>query len=216
MVICGDKELLIMEKSFYTPSEKIATKLQELANVMQEKFDNKIICSNYSFGELSVTVNKDSLLDVITFLRNDPRYLFRQLSDITAVDYPEKENRFTLVYQLLSLSFNLRVRIKIEITESYVVPSVFNQYSNADWLEREVFDMFGIYFSDHPDLRRILTDFGFEGYPLRKDFPLSGHTEVYFDKETQQVKYKPVELEQEYRNFSSINPWLNLDKNKSN
>lgn len=205
-----------MKKSFYTPSENIIAKLKELDNVMQEKFANKIASSNYNFGELTITIDKDILLEVIAFLRDDSRYLFRQLSDITAVDYPEREHRFTLVYQFLSLSSNLRIRIKTEISENYVVPSVFNYYSNADWLEREVFDMFGIYFSDHPDLRRILTDFGFEGYPLRKDFPLSGHTEVYFDEETQQVKYKPVELEQEYRNFSSVNPWISFDKKEEN
>lgn len=200
-----------MKKSFYIPSENIANKLNELLNTLKQKFPNKILESNYSFGDLVVTINKESLLEIIAFLKDDSLYLFRQLTDITAVDYPNKGNRFTVVYQLLSLSFNLRLRLKIEIPENYIVDSIFTSYSNADWLEREVFDMFGIYFKNHPDLRRLLTDFGFEGYPLRKDFPLSGHTEIYFDETEKQVKYKPVDLENKYRDFSSINPWLDLD-----
>lgn len=203
-----------MKQSFYIPSENIANKLNELISIMQQKFSSKIIESSHSFGDLVVTVDKESLLEVIAFLKDDSGYLFRQLTDVTAIDYPNKENRFTVVYQLLSLSFNLRLRLKIEIPENYIVDSLFNRYSNADWLEREVFDMFGIYFKNHPDLRRLLTDFGFEGYPLRKDFPLSGHTEIYFDEKEKQVKYKPVDLENKYRDFSSINPWLDLENKK--
>lgn len=203
-----------MKQSFYIPSENIANKLNELISIMQQKFSSKIIESSHAFGDLVVTVDKESLLEIIAFLKDDSGYLFRQLTDVTAIDYPNKENRFTVVYQLLSLSFNLRLRLKIEIPENYIVDSLFNSYSNADWLEREVFDMFGIYFKNHPDLRRLLTDFGFEGYPLRKDFPLSGHTEIYFDEKEKQVKYKPVDLENKYRDFSSINPWLDLENKK--
>ncbi|KAL0263873.1 UNVERIFIED_CONTAM: hypothetical protein PYX00_011174 [Menopon gallinae] len=201
-----------MNKSFYTPNVKILDKLEYLVDILIKRFNEKIISSSVIYNELTVNINKENLLEVIAFLRDDSQLLFRQLTDITAVDYLKKCKKFTVVYQLLSLSFNLRIRIKIDIPQNYIVPSLFNYYSNADWLEREVFDMFGIYFNEHPDLRRILTDFGFEGHPLRKDFPLSGFTEVYYDENDQEVKYKPVELENEYRNFSSINPWMGICK----
>ncbi|MGV3278166.1 NADH-quinone oxidoreductase subunit C [Rickettsiales bacterium LUAb2] len=198
--------------SYYMPNEKIITSLNELVTLLQEKFKDSLIGYSLEFQELTIKIKKDNLLEIISFLKDDPKYLFRQLIEVTAVDYPENNKRFVLVYQLLSLAFNLRIRVKTEISENEVVPSLYSYYNNADWLEREVFDMFGIYFSNHPDLRRILTDFGFEGFPLRKDFPLSGHTEVYYDQKEQKVKYKPIKLENEYRDFKSVNPWLDLKK----
>lgn len=198
--------------AFYMPNEKIKSSLQGIYDILLEKFgDNSIVSYEFKFDELSIKIAKDSLLEVISFLKDNNKFLFRQLIDITAIDFPNNKKRFTMVYSLLSLAFNIRVRIKFDVAENDSVESITSYYYNADWLEREVFDMFGIYFLNHPDLRRLLTDFGFDGFPLRKDFPLSGFTEIYFDKEEQKVKYKPLELEQEYRDFKSINPWL--DKN---
>ena len=160
-----------------------------------------------AFGELTLTCPTGRIVDLLALLRDNPAYRFAQLIDITAVDYPEREQRFEVVYHLLSLTRNRRVRIKIAADEDTPVPSVTAVYPCADWFEREVFDMFGIFFSGHPDLRRILTDYGFHGYPLRKDFPMTGYTEVRYDEQLKRVIYEPVKLNQEFRQFDFLSPW---------
>ena len=158
-------------------------------------------------GELTVTVQRDKIEQVLTFLRDDPACKFTTLIDICGVDYPQRNERFEVVYHLLSMHQNHRIRVKIATDEETPVPSVQGIYPVANWFEREAFDMYGIVFSDHPDLRRLLTDYGFEGYPLRKDFPLTGYVEVRWDEEQGRVVYEPVELVQEYRDFDFMSPW---------
>ena len=152
-------------------------------------------------------IDENNLSEVILFLKTNAKTKFRQLIDITAVDFPEKEIRFKLVYLLLSHEFNQRLIIEMEIKEKEIVSSITSIFPSANWMEREVFDMYGIDFKDHPDLRRILTDYGFEGHPLRKDFPLTGHNEVRYSQENKKVIYEPVKLEQNYRNFDYESPW---------
>ena len=163
--------------------------------------------SEIKFQQLFIDIEVEDLSSVILFLKTNSRCKFKQLIDITAVDYPEKEQRFKIVYFLLSHENNLRIIININIDEKALVPSITKIFPSANWMEREVFDMYGISFKDHPDLRRILTDYGFKGYPLRKDFPLTGHTEVRYSEEDKKVIYEPVKLEQEYRKFDSESPW---------
>jgi NADH-quinone oxidoreductase subunit C len=158
-------------------------------------------------GEYRIECEINLLPSVLKMLRDDEMLSFRQLSDLTAVDYPEREKRFELIYQLLSTAHNFRVRVCVAIDEDEVAPSVVDLFSSANWAEREVWDMFGIYFSDHPDLRRLLTDYGFEGHPLRKDFPLSGYVEVRYSDSQRRVVYEPVHLTQEYRDFDFLSPW---------
>lgn len=160
-----------------------------------------------AFGELTVTVNLTSLLDLMGFLKADPATRMTSLVDITAVDHPEQVNRFDVVYHLLSMYTNGRIRVKTQVTETGMVPSLIPVYPAANWFEREVFDLFGILFSGHPDLRRILTDYGFRGHPLRKDFPTTGYTEVRYDEVQKRVVYEPVKLTQEYRQFDFMSPW---------
>ena len=163
--------------------------------------------STISFDQLFVDVDIEDLSSTILFLKTNSKCRFKQLIDITAVDYPEKEKRFKIVYLLLSHENNLRIVININIDEKTIVPSITKIFPSANWMEREVFDMYGISFKDHPDLRRILTDYGFEGHPLRKDFPLTGHTEVRYSEEKKKVVSEPVKLDQEYRNFDFESPW---------
>jgi len=158
-------------------------------------------------GELVFNVARDSIVKVLTFLRDDVNCQFKMLMELCGVDYPEREDRFDIVYCLLSLTLNQRVKVKIQTNTSSSVPSVANVYSAANWWEREAWDLFGIYFSDHPDLRRILSDYGFEGHPLRKDFPLTGYVELRYDDEQKRVVYEPVKLSQEFRNFDFLSPW---------
>jgi NADH-quinone oxidoreductase subunit C len=158
-------------------------------------------------GELTLRVRADQIVPVLTFLRDDPRCQFTTLVDICGVDYPDRAKRFDVVYHFLSMRLNQRVRVKIETDEATAVPSVSGMFPSADWFEREAFDMYGILFSGHPDLRRLLTDYGFQGFPLRKDFPLSGTVEVRYDPEQQRVVYEPVKLTQAYRNFDFLSPW---------
>jgi NADH-quinone oxidoreductase subunit C len=160
-----------------------------------------------AFGELNVTVARENIANALTFLRDDLECEFKVLIDICGVDHPGRARRFDVVYHLLSVSRNRRVRIKLETEEDVPVPSVIPVYPAANWFEREAFDMYGILFSDHPDLRRLLTDYGFEGYPLRKDFPLSGFVEVRYDDEQKRVVYEPVKLTQEFRDFDFMSPW---------
>ncbi len=160
-----------------------------------------------AFGELTITVAREAILDVLTKLRDDPACKFEILIDICGVDYPARANRFDVVYHLLSPRLNQRVRIKLETNEADAVPSAIPVFPAANWFEREAYDMYGILFSGHPDLRRLLTDYGFQGHPLRKDFPLTGHVEVRYDDEAKRVVYEPVKLAQDFRSFDFESPW---------
>ena len=160
-----------------------------------------------SFDELTIHVARDNLLKLVRLLRDSSQCQFQTLVDICGVDYPEREQRFEVVYHLLSMRMNQRIRIKVTTDETTPVPSLTGLFPGADWYEREAFDMYGIQFAGHPDLRRILTDYGFEGFPLRKDFPLTGHVEVRYDDLEKRVVYEPVQLTQEYRDFDFLSPW---------
>lgn len=160
-----------------------------------------------SYGELTLTVRRAAILKIIGFLRDDPICRFNQLIDLCGVDYPARARRFEIVYHMLSMAHNKRIRVKCTTDEETPVMSVVSLFPNADWYERETFDMYGIIFDQHPDLRRILTDYGFEGYPLRKDFPLTGFVEVRYDEERKEVVYEPVVLQQEFRSFDFLSPW---------
>lgn len=181
-------------------------KLLNLAEKLKADFKDGVIESVFAFGELTVTFARERLIDVLSKLKASP-YNFQQLIDLTGVDYPKRERRFDVVYHLLSMTQNIRLRIKVETDETVPVASARDVYPNADWYEREAFDMYGILFSGHPDLRRILTDYGFEGHPLRKDFPMTGYVEVRYDDEQKRVVYEPVKLMQEYRKFDFLSPW---------
>jgi NADH-quinone oxidoreductase subunit C len=181
-------------------------KLQTLSAYLVEKLGAKV-CPEIAFNELTVVVTLADILPVLAFLKTDPACKFNSLVDITAVDHPERPARFEVVYHLLSMYTNARVRLKIAVAETDMVPSAITVHPSANWLEREVFDMFGILFSGHPDLRRILTDYGFRGHPLRKDFPTTGYTEVRYDEALKRVVYEPVSLVQEYRQFDFMSPW---------
>ena len=163
--------------------------------------------SQINFNQLFIYIDVEDVISTILFLKTNEKCKFKQLIDITAVDYPHKEKRFKIVYLLLSHENNLRIIININIEEKIIVPSITKIFPSANWMEREVFDMYGVKFKDHPDLRRILTDYGFEGHPLRKDFPLTGHNEVRYSEDEKKVIYEPVKLEQNYRNFDYESPW---------
>lgn len=181
--------------------------LNDLGAHIASAIENDIHGFEVAHGELTVDARADRIVQVLTFLRDDPLAKFLVLIDLTGVDYPGRTKRFDVVYHLLSMHNNLRIRIKAKVGEEETIPSVTGVYPCADWFEREAFDMYGIVFSGHPDLRRILTDYGFEGYPLRKDFPLTGHVEVRYDDEQKRVVYEPVKLVQEFRNFDYLSPW---------
>ena len=181
--------------------------LSDLEKKINSELTTKINDSNISHEQLYLNIDNEDLLDVILFLKINNDTKFKQLIDITAVDYPEKSKRFEMIYLLLSHQFNQRIVISCLINENEVISSLTKIFPSANWMEREVFDMYGITFKDHPDLRRILTDYGFEGYPLRKDFPLTGHTEVRYSEDKKKVISEPVKLDQEYRNFDLGSPW---------
>jgi NADH-quinone oxidoreductase subunit C len=181
--------------------------LQELSDHLQACLADVIVSARISLGELIVTVQRPSIVRVTTFLRDDANCQFKQLIDLCGVDYPDREQRFEVVYNLLSLKHNLRIRVKVLTDEDTPVPSIAEVYSAAPWFEREAWDLYGIFFSDHPDLRRILTDYGFEGHPLRKDFPLTGYVELRYDDEQKRVIYEPVKLTQDFRSFDFLSPW---------
>jgi NADH-quinone oxidoreductase subunit C len=164
-----------------------------------------------AYHELTVTVNPRDIVAVMRYLRDDPNCQFCSLVDITAVDWPGREQRFDVVYHLLSPKHNLRIRLKAPLDEGAPVPSIIEVFPGADWFERETYDLYGIVFTGHPDMRRILTDYGFEGHPLRKDFPLTGFVEVRYDDELKRVVYEPVRLTQEFRNFDFLSPWEGTD-----
>lgn len=181
--------------------------VEALGDYIEAAMQPAILRREMVLGELIFVVRRESLLRFLTFLVNDANCDFRQMVDLCGVDYPERDERFEVVYNLLSLKHNFRVRVKITTDEKTPVDSVTGIYSAANWFEREAWDMYGIRFNDHPDLRRILTDYGFEGHPLRKDFPLTGFVEMRYDETQKRVVYEPVKLTQEYRNFDFVSPW---------
>lgn len=181
--------------------------IQELAEHISLKRPHDVVKTDISFGELTVEVTPDGIVDFVTFLREDGACRFSTLVDITAVDYPGREKRFDTVYHFLSMYQNHRIRIRAAIAEEQVIPSITSVHPSANWFEREIFDMFGVLFSNHPDLRRILTDYGFRGHPLRKDFPTTGYVELRYDESQKRVVYEPVNLVQEYRQFDFLSPW---------
>ncbi len=184
--------------------------LTELGEYVSLRFDDRIEVG-IAHGELTLVTRRDDLPDILRFLHDDSRCRFIGFTDICGVDYPERAERFDVVYHLLSPTQNLRIRVKVTTDENTPVPSATEIYPGAEWFEREAYDLYGILFSDHPDLRRILTDYGFEGHPLRKDFPLTGFVEVRYDEERKQVVQEPVQLAQEYRSFDYLSPWEGTD-----
>ncbi|SIP97193.1 NADH dehydrogenase subunit C [Rhizobium sp. RU20A] len=181
--------------------------LNELSSYIRETRGALVTEATLAYGELTLTTTGASVIALLTFLRDDVQCGFVNLVDICGVDYPARPDRFDVVYHLLSPRQNLRIRVKVATGEDDPVPSATSVYPGADWFEREAYDMYGILFTGHPDLRRILTDYGFEGYPLRKDFPTTGYVEVRYDDEAKRVVYEPVELKQEFRNFDFLSPW---------
>ena len=183
------------------------TNLEDLEKKINSELTTKIKDSKIKHNQLYITINSEDLLDVVLLLKTNKNTKFRQLIDITAADYPENQQRFKMIYLLLSHEFNQRIILSYFINENEPIPSLTKIFPSANWMEREIFDMYGIKFTDHPDLRRILTDYGFQGHPLRKDFPLTGHNEVRYSENEKKVIYEPVKLEQNYRNFDFESPW---------
>jgi NADH-quinone oxidoreductase subunit C len=182
--------------------------LSELATHLELRHPDAVVSTAITHGELTVTLQAGFLVGFVDFLKTDANCRFSSLVDITAVDYPERaSHRFDVVYHFLSMYQNHRIRLRVAVREDEMVPSITSVHPSANWFEREVFDMFGILFSGHPDLRRILTDYGFRGHPLRKDFPTTGYTEVRYDEAQKRVIYEPVKLVQEYRQFDFMSPW---------
>tara|TARA_Y100000815_G_C13245227_1_gene463355 strand:+ start:309 stop:920 length:612 start_codon:yes stop_codon:yes gene_type:complete len=181
--------------------------LEELGQHVASVLSDQVMGISIAHDELMVTARAEQIVKVVTFLRDDPMCLFKVLVDICGTDYPERPKRFDVVYNLLSLVHNQRIRIKVEADDETPVPSITGVHNSANWFEREIWDMYGVMFSDHPDLRRLLTDYGFEGHPLRKDFPLTGFVETRYDEERKRVVYDPVKLSQEFRKFDFLSPW---------
>ena len=186
--------------------------LQDLGDYIAAAIPRDVIRTEGVCGELIVIVRPAAITDVLSFLRDDSNCQFKVLIDICGADYPRRDPRFDVVYNLLSLTQNQRIRVKVMIDEDTPVPTATNVYSAAGWFEREAWDLYGIMFSDHPDLRRILTDYGFEGHPLRKDFPLTGRVEVRYDEAQKRVVYDPVQLTQDFRTFDFLSPWEGMNK----
>lgn len=195
-----------MAKKTAKPEEE-NSQLGECRDVIAAELGEHVGQIEFAYGELNITTTRESIVSVLRFLRDDSRMQFVSMIDICGVDYPGDSERFEVVYHLLSPRQNLRVRIKLRTDEGTPVPSVTQVYPGADWFEREAYDLYGILFTGHPDLRRILTDYGFDGHPLRKDFPLTGYVEVRYDDEAKRVVYEPVELRQEFRDFDFESPW---------
>ena len=184
-----------------------AARLHELGRAILADAPGLALSAHVAFGELTVTAPAQKIAELLSVLRDNRNLEFGLLVDLCGADYPERTRRFDVVYHLLSLTKNARVRVKIETDEDTPVPSVVSVFPNADWYEREAFDMFGVFFDGHPDLRRILTDYGFHGHPLRKDFPMTGYVEVRYDEALKRVVYEPVKLAQEFRRFDFLSPW---------
>ena len=185
----------------------MSTTVNDLEKTVNSGLTTTVKKSEINFDQLFIDVDVEDVISTILFLKTNEKCKFKQLIDITAVDYPQREKRFKIVYLLLSHEKNLRIVINTHIYEKALVPSITKIFPSANWMEREVFDMYGVSFKDHPDLRKILTDYGFEGYPLRKDFPLTGHTEVRYSEAKKKVISEPVKLDQEYRDFDFESPW---------
>mgnify|MGYP000120588755 FL=1 len=186
--------------------------LKELGKYVQDTLGDAVTGITMRLGELSIEINRDDVLKIIKFLRDDVNCQFLTLLDVCGVDYPEDDERFEIVYHMLSMTHNNRIRIKLRTDEDTPVASVTSLFSSANWWEREIWDLFGVAFIDHPDLRRILTDYGFEGHPLRKDFPLSGYVEVRYDDAQKRIVYEPVKLTQEFRSFDFLSPWEGVQR----
>ena len=185
--------------------------LEEIKDYIDAKVPDMVLSSSVDYGELTLSIAPKDTLSVIRLLRDDAQLKFTCIIDICGVDYPERENRFDVVYHFLSVSQNMRIRVKLEVDEETPVPSIVGLFEGAHWFEREAYDMYGILFEGHPDLRRLLTDYGFQGYPLRKDFPTTGYVEVRYDETQKRVVYEPVKLAQEMRNFDFQSPWEGTD-----
>jgi len=186
--------------------------LKELGKYVQDTLGDAVTGTTMRLGELSIEINRDDVLKIIKFLRDDVNCQFLTLLDVCGVDYPEDDERFEIVYHMLSMTHNNRIRIKLRTDEDTPVASVTSLFSSANWWEREIWDLFGVAFIDHPDLRRILTDYGFEGHPLRKDFPLTGYVEVRYDDAQKRIVYEPVKLTQEFRSFDFLSPWEGVQR----
>jgi NADH-quinone oxidoreductase subunit C len=186
--------------------------LRDLGEYVQAAMPEQVESVDASRDELVIIVRRESVVRVLTFLRDDVNCQFKQLVDVCGVDYPGRVERFEVVYNLLSLSHNRRIRVKVSTDEQMAVPTVTGVFNSAGWWEREAYDLYGIWFRDHPDLRRILTDYGFDGHPLRKDFPLTGYVEVRYDDEQKRIVYEPVKLTQDFRNFDFLSPWEGIQQ----
>ena len=186
--------------------------LQELGGYVEAQLPNDVLCHWTANQELNISVRPEGIARTLKYLRTDSNCLFEMLVDLCGVDYPDREERFEVVYNLLSLRHNQRVRIKVAVDEDIAVPSVVGVFPSATWFERECWDMFGIFFSGHPDMRRLLTDYGFDGHPFRKDFPLTGYVEVRYDDEERRVVYEPVKLTQAFRSFDFLSPWEGMTR----
>jgi NADH-quinone oxidoreductase subunit C len=189
-----------------TPAEREET-LRETEVELKATVGGQIVASRIALGELTIEVPATALVRILIYLRDDPSMQFKTLIDLCGVDFPERDQRFEVVYHLLSLKHNQRIRVKVKTDELTPVPSVTSVFASANWYEREAWDMYGIYFADHPDLRRILTDYGFDGHPLRKDFPQTGYVEMRYDDEQKRVIYEPVNLRQDWRSWDFLSPW---------
>lgn len=186
---------------------EIEEDLADLLSVIESQLGDDLSTASIAHGELTIIVPAAAVVRVLTWLRDEPNMFFKELVDLCGADYPEREPRFEVVYHLLSMHNNQRIRVKVQTDEFSPVPSAIPVFRAAGWFERETWDMYGIAFSGHPDLRRLLTDYGFDGHPLRKDFPLTGHVELRYDPEQQRVVYEPVELRQDFRTFDFLSPW---------
>jgi NADH-quinone oxidoreductase subunit C len=193
-----------------TPAQETLETLRELGSYVASAMPTSVLGSEVKGGELSVRIHRSSIGKVLTFLRDDSNCQFTQLIDVCGTDYPDQDERFEIVYHLLSMKQNQRIRVKLTTDEETPVPSACAIFPCANWFEREAWDMYGVFFSDHPDLRRILTDYGFDGHPLRKDFPLTGYVEMRYDEDQKRVIYEPVKLTQDFRNFDFLSPWEGL------
>jgi NADH-quinone oxidoreductase subunit C len=186
--------------------------LKDLGDYIASARPDEILGSEIAHGQLTLKVKREAIVGVTTFVRDDAKCQFKMMVELCGVDYPDRAERFDVVYILLSLSLNQRIRLKVATDEETPVPSITGVYNAAGWYEREAWDLFGIYFADHPDLRRLLTDYGFEGHPLRKDFPLTGYVEVRYDDEQKRVVYEPVKLKKEFRSFDFLSPWEGMNE----
>lgn len=200
-----------MAATLFAPAMGDSTALAELAEHVCARQSAAVVEHSIAYGELTLRVDPQAIVALVRFLKEDPACDFTTLVDITAVDHPDRPKRFDVVYHFLSMWQNHRIRLKAAVREDEMVPSITGLHPSAGWFEREVFDMFGVLFSGHPDLRRILTDYGFRGHPLRKDFPTTGYTEVRYDEGLKRVVYEPVHLVQEYRQFDFMSPWEGAD-----